>query len=128
MLAEEGKLKKLVIKEIRADAAKFGDERRTVVEEAARAGFELEDYEDDDPFEVWPDNWPAVSVFEAMATQWRVGLGGVVTRREMYGIAIGEWPIIIANAVTVALAATMDEMAAAFGPVVAAPPPAGAPA
>ncbi|MDY0035360.1 MAG: DNA topoisomerase IV subunit A [Zoogloea oleivorans] len=38
LLAEEGKLKKLVIKEIRADAAKFGDERRTVVEEAARAG------------------------------------------------------------------------------------------
>ena len=38
LLADEGKLKKLVIKEIRADAAKFGDERRTVVEEAARAG------------------------------------------------------------------------------------------
>lgn len=38
LLAEEGKLKKLVIKEIRADAAKFGDERRTRVEEAARAG------------------------------------------------------------------------------------------
>jgi topoisomerase IV subunit A len=38
LLAEEGKLKKLVIKEIRADAAKYGDERRTRVEEAARAG------------------------------------------------------------------------------------------
>jgi len=38
LLGDEGKLKKLVIKEIRADAAKYGDERRTLVEEAARAG------------------------------------------------------------------------------------------
>lgn len=26
--------------------------------------------------EVWPDNWPAVRVFTAMSTQWRVGPGG----------------------------------------------------
>lgn len=38
LLGDEGKLKKLVIKEIRADATKYGDERRTLVEEAARAG------------------------------------------------------------------------------------------
>ena len=38
LLGDEGKLKRLVIKEIRADAAKYGDERRTLVEEAARAG------------------------------------------------------------------------------------------
>ena len=38
LLGDEGKLKKLVIKEIRADAARYGDERRTLVEEAARAG------------------------------------------------------------------------------------------
>ena len=38
LLGDEGKLKKLVIKEIRADASRYGDERRTLVEEAARAG------------------------------------------------------------------------------------------
>ena len=38
LLGDEGKLRRLVIKEIRADAAKYGDERRTLVEEAARAG------------------------------------------------------------------------------------------
>ncbi|HNI82989.1 MAG TPA: DNA topoisomerase IV subunit A [Rhodocyclaceae bacterium] len=38
LLADEGKLRRLVIKEIRADAEKYGDARRTLVEEAARAG------------------------------------------------------------------------------------------
>ncbi|MBS0354786.1 MAG: DNA topoisomerase IV subunit A [Proteobacteria bacterium] len=38
LLADDNKLRKLVIKEIRADAAKYGDARRTLVEEAARAG------------------------------------------------------------------------------------------
>jgi len=38
LLADEGKLRRLVVKEIRADATKYGDERRTLVEEAARAG------------------------------------------------------------------------------------------
>jgi len=27
-------------------------------------------------FGVWPDGWPAFTVFEAMATQWRVGACG----------------------------------------------------
>lgn len=27
-------------------------------------------------YEVWPDNWPAFLLFEAMSTQWRVGMGG----------------------------------------------------
>ncbi|WP_374489594.1 DNA topoisomerase IV subunit A [Zoogloea sp.] len=38
LLTDEGKLRTLVIKEIRADADKYGDARRTLVEEAARAG------------------------------------------------------------------------------------------
>ncbi|WP_374246964.1 DNA topoisomerase IV subunit A [Zoogloea sp.] len=38
LLGDEGKLRRLVVKEIKADAAKFGDARRTLVEEAARAG------------------------------------------------------------------------------------------
>lgn len=32
----------------------------------------------DDEYEVWPDNWPAFLLFEAMSTQWRVGMGGAV--------------------------------------------------
>ena len=28
------------------------------------------------PVEVWPDNAPAVNLFIAMGTQWRVGMGG----------------------------------------------------
>jgi hypothetical protein len=30
------------------------------------------------PIEVWAENWLAVSVFEAIGTQWRVGTGGFV--------------------------------------------------
>lgn len=26
--------------------------------------------------EIWPDNWPAFTVFEAMSTQWRTGACG----------------------------------------------------
>ncbi|WP_150659099.1 DUF1799 domain-containing protein [Pseudomonas fluorescens] len=37
-------------------------------------GFSAEDYSDE--FEVWPDNWPAFTVFEAMSTQWRTGACG----------------------------------------------------
>jgi hypothetical protein len=28
-------------------------------------------------FEVWPENWDAVQLFTACATQWRVAMGGV---------------------------------------------------
>jgi len=28
------------------------------------------------PIEVWPDNWQARRVFDAIATQWRLGMGG----------------------------------------------------
>ena len=37
LLGDEGLLKKLVVKEIRDDAKKYGDARRTVIEEAGRA-------------------------------------------------------------------------------------------
>lgn len=32
----------------------------------------------DEEYEIWPDNWPAFLLFEAMSTQWRVGMGGAV--------------------------------------------------
>ncbi len=40
LLANPSSLKRLIIKEIEADAKKFGDERRTVIEEAERATME----------------------------------------------------------------------------------------
>jgi topoisomerase IV subunit A len=40
VLDDERELKKLVIKEIREDAKKFGDERRTLIEESGRASVE----------------------------------------------------------------------------------------
>lgn len=30
----------------------------------------------EDEYDVWPDNWSAFLLFEAMSTQWRVGMGG----------------------------------------------------
>ncbi|MFK3971184.1 DUF1799 domain-containing protein [Pseudomonas sp. NPDC087358] len=32
----------------------------------------------DETFEVLPDVWPAFLTFNAMSTQWRVGMGGAV--------------------------------------------------
>lgn len=29
----------------------------------------------DQSVEVWPENWQAVQIFIAMATQWRIGMG-----------------------------------------------------
>ncbi len=28
--------------------------------------------------EVWPDNWQSLVVFDAMGTQWNVGMGGAI--------------------------------------------------
>lgn len=35
------------------------------------AGHFVEDEQD-----VWPENWPALELFSALATQWRVGMSG----------------------------------------------------
>jgi hypothetical protein len=40
----------------------------------AMFGFSPEDY--DETFEVWPDNWKAFLVMDAMGTQWRTGACG----------------------------------------------------
>lgn len=42
----------------------------------AAAGFTPEDYESD-PVEVWPENWPAWSLFCELSGQWRLApMGG----------------------------------------------------
>lgn len=44
-------------------------------EELQGTGFEPSDYETD-PVEVWPENQPAVSLFQFLSSQWRVGMSG----------------------------------------------------
>ena len=49
-------------------------------EDARAFGIALEEeHQDDDDFEVWPENWPAVQLFMELGTQWRVaaGMGGL---------------------------------------------------
>jgi hypothetical protein len=53
----------------------------------------------DDTVGVWPDNWLSVCVFDAMGTQWNVGMGGPIglryeSLREVrlrYAIPASEW-------------------------------------
>jgi hypothetical protein len=32
----------------------------------------------EEEIELWPDTWPAFLLFEAMSTQWRVGMSGAI--------------------------------------------------
>lgn len=45
--------------------------------ELAALGLTQEDLaQDEDDVLVWPCNWPAVQLMSALATQWRIGMGG----------------------------------------------------
>lgn len=46
-------------------------------EELEASGFTAEDYVLDD-VDVWPENWPAFELFNALQTQWRIGLRGPI--------------------------------------------------
>jgi hypothetical protein len=39
---------------------------------------EFSDSQKTEGFELWPENFEAMRVFMAMATQWRVGMSGVI--------------------------------------------------
>lgn len=42
-------------------------------------GFEPEDYDAEEPIEIWPENWPAWVLFCSLGTQWRTApMGGYV--------------------------------------------------
>ncbi|WP_447872710.1 DUF1799 domain-containing protein [Serratia fonticola] len=45
-------------------------------EELAAFGLSPDDYETT-VLDVWPDMQPAFQLFQAMATQWRTGMGGI---------------------------------------------------
>lgn len=32
----------------------------------------------EETIELWPDTWPGFTLFEAMSTQWRTGMGGAI--------------------------------------------------
>lgn len=57
------------------------------------------------PLDIWPENWPALLVYDAMRTQWSVGMAGAIGLRyealplalEMQGIARADWPDTIAG-------------------------------
>jgi hypothetical protein len=45
--------------------------------EAAAFGLTLEEASGPS-VEVWPDNWPAIRLFDSLSTQWRTGAAGVI--------------------------------------------------
>ena len=45
----------------------------------AAMGLKLEEQQDADMVECYPDNWQALHVFRALATQWRVSESGYVS-------------------------------------------------
>lgn len=49
--------------------------RQPTAEEIIKSGWLPEDFETD-PVEVWPDNWPAFSLFCQMQTQWNISMNG----------------------------------------------------
>lgn len=49
--------------------------RLPTAKELEGSGFTPADYETD-PVEVWPENWPAFSLFCRLQTQWRASMNG----------------------------------------------------
>lgn len=48
--------------------------RLPTAEELESTGLSVDDYEE--TAEIWPENWPAFSLFLQLGTQWRVGVAG----------------------------------------------------
>ena len=84
----------------------------------ASAGFTPEDYETD-PVELWPENWPAWSLFAEMSGQWRMApMGGATAldytalflRMDRLGLTAEQWNDMFAD-VRVIEAAALKQMA-----------------
>lgn len=84
-----------------------------------QAGFAPEDY-DDEPVEVWPENWPAWGLFCEMSGQWRQSMGGptaldytpLFMRMDRMGLTDQAWQDLFADVRTIEHAA-LAQMAAA---------------
>lgn len=72
--------------------------------ELEAAGFSLDDVVAED-VEIWPDNVRAYELFNALATQWRAGMGGptgldysaVEVTMRLCGLPPAEWPELFAD-------------------------------
>lgn len=51
--------------------------RRPTAEELAGTGLKPKHYQEPQ-VDVWPENWPAISLFRSFSTQWRIGGGGPI--------------------------------------------------
>lgn len=43
-----------------------------------RSGFDLSHLYRPTDVDVWPENWPAVQLFDRISTQWRTGMRGAI--------------------------------------------------
>lgn len=75
-------------------------------QELAQFGLSPDDFdESDEQMELWPCNWTAFIVFEAMSTQWRAGMCGATgldytalpVVMQMCGVAADEQPAVFAD-------------------------------
>lgn len=46
--------------------------------EAKAAGFELSDYAEEEPVEIWPEHLPAFQMLQRIGTRWAHGMAGPV--------------------------------------------------
>lgn len=68
-------------------------------------GWEPEDYEAEDPVEVWPENWQAFTTFMTLSTQWLIGMAGptglnyvpLFTLMDRLGLQGDEWHEFLAD-------------------------------
>lgn len=74
------------------------------LKELEAAGFGADDVVAED-VEIWPDVLPAYELFNALATQWRIGMGGatgldytaVATTMRLCGIPRSKWTDLFAD-------------------------------
>ena len=50
--------------------------RAPTAAELEGTGFTIDDYADDEPIELWPENERAINLFTSLSTQWRIGMSG----------------------------------------------------
>jgi len=55
----------------------------------ATFGLSSRDFGEGDGIPVWPDNWLSVRIFNALCTQWRVGMNGPT------GLDYGAIPVVL---------------------------------
>nr|WP_309832209.1 DUF1799 domain-containing protein [Paracidovorax wautersii] len=73
-------------------------QRLPTQEELDAHGLSLEDYEDDDPVYIWPENSRAFHFFRRLGTRWRIGglrWEAVYPLMDRLGLAPDEWDALL---------------------------------